>query len=42
MANEIKQAINALMQLVIYYSVEEELHISIENSLNRMREEELI
>ncbi len=42
MANEIKQAINALMQLVIYYSVEEELQISIENSLNRMREEELI
>ncbi len=42
MANEIKQAINALIQLVIYYNVEEELQISIENSLNRMREEELI
>jgi len=42
LAGEIKQAIVALMQIVVYYNVQEELEQSIENSLNRMRDENLI
>ena len=42
LAGEIKQAIVALMQIVVYYSVEEELEKSIDNSLRKMKEEKLI
>jgi len=42
LAGEIKQAIVALMQIAVYYSVEEELEKSIDESLQRMREEKLI
>lgn len=42
MADEIKQAINALIQLAQYYNVENELEISIERSLDKMRKENLI
>ena len=42
MADEIKQAINALLQLAQYYGVENELEISIERSLEKMRNEGLI
>jgi len=42
LADEIKQAIVALMQIVVYYNVQEELEHSIENSLKRMQVENLI
>lgn len=42
LANEIKQAIVALMQIVVYYSVQEELEKSINDSLRRMKDENLI
>jgi len=42
LAGEIKQALVALMQIAVYYSVEEELEKSIDESLQRMREEKLI
>lgn len=42
MADEIKQAVNALIQLAVYYNVEEELERSIEISLKKMRNEGLI
>ena len=42
MADEIKQAVNALIQLAVYYRVEEELEISIERSLEIMRNEGLL
>lgn len=42
MADEIKQAINALVQLAQYYHVENELETSIERSLEKMRAEKLI
>ena len=42
LANEIKQALAALMQIAVYYSVEDELALSIENSLSKMKEERLI
>ena len=42
LAGEIKQAIVALMQIALYYSVEEELETSIDDSLRRMKEENLI
>lgn len=42
MADEIKQAINALVQLAMYYNVEEELEASIERSIEKMKEEGLI
>ncbi|MBO5403392.1 MAG: hypothetical protein J6A85_09505 [Clostridia bacterium] len=42
LADEIKQAVNALMQLAVYYSVEEELEKSIDISLEKMRSEGLI
>lgn len=42
MADEIKQAVNALIQLAVYYHVEEELAASIERSLEKMRREGLL
>lgn len=42
LAGEIKQALAALMQIAVYYSIEEELEQSIEASLKRMKEEKLI
>lgn len=42
LAGEIKQAMVALMEIAVYYSVEEELEISISDSLKRMRDENLI
>jgi hypothetical protein len=42
LAGEIRQALVALMQLVVYYSIEVELKKSIDNSLKRMKDEKLI
>ncbi|WBW96313.1 hypothetical protein [Oceanirhabdus sp. W0125-5] len=42
LAVELKQAMVALMQIAVYYSVEEELEKSIDASLKRMKEEKLI
>jgi NTP pyrophosphatase (non-canonical NTP hydrolase) len=42
LAGEIKQAIVALMQVAVYYSVQEELERSIDDSLTRMKKEGLI
>lgn len=39
LADEIKDALNALMQLTIYYGVEEELKMSICESINRLKTE---
>ncbi len=37
LADEIKQAINALIQLTVYYKVEDELKISIDRSIDKMK-----
>lgn len=42
LADEIKQAVNALMQLAVYYNVENELEKSIDISLKKMKNENLI
>jgi NTP pyrophosphatase (non-canonical NTP hydrolase) len=42
LASEIKQAMAALMQIAVYYSVQGELEKSIDDSLKRMKEEKLI
>ncbi len=42
LANEIKQAMIALMQITVYYSVQEELENSINDTLRRMKDENLI
>lgn len=42
LAGEIKQAMAALMQIAVYYSVQEELEASIDVSLERMKAERLI
>ncbi|PKM63110.1 MAG: hypothetical protein CVU97_01770 [Firmicutes bacterium HGW-Firmicutes-21] len=42
LANEIRQSIQVLMQIAIYYNVEAELEARIEKSLCQMREEGLI
>ena len=42
LANEIRQALQALLQIIVYYGVENELDKSIEASLERMRTEGLI
>jgi NTP pyrophosphatase (non-canonical NTP hydrolase) len=42
LAGEIKQVIVALMQIAVYYSVQDELEKSINDSLKRMKEEKLI
>lgn len=39
LASEIKDALNALMQLTIYYHVEEEVAQSIEKAIQRLTEE---
>ena len=40
--DEIKQAINALVQLAVYYNVETELEESIDRSLAKMKDENLL
>ena len=42
MADEIKQAVNALIQLAVYYHVESELEASIDRSLEKMKTEGLL
>ena len=42
MADEIKQAVNALIQLAVYYNVENELEASIDRSLKKMQDEGLL
>ena len=42
LADEIKQAINALVQLAAYYNVEVELEESINRSLAKMQDEGLL
>ncbi len=42
LASEIKQALNALVQLAIYYECQAELEESIDYSLERMKNEGLI
>lgn len=42
LADEIKQAINALVQLAVYYDATDELEISIDRSLDKMKNEGLI
>jgi hypothetical protein len=42
MADEIKQAVNALIQLAMYYGVEQELEASIDRSLAKMKDEGLL
>jgi len=42
LAGEIKQALGALMRLVVYYGVENELEHSIGETLMKMKEEGLI
>ena len=42
MADEIKQAINGLIQLAVYYGVEAELEASIDRSLEKMKSEGLL
>ena len=42
LADEIKQAINALVQLAVYYNVETELEESIDRSIAKMKDENLL
>jgi NTP pyrophosphatase (non-canonical NTP hydrolase) len=42
LAGEIKQAMAALIQIAVYYSVQDELEKSIDDSLRRMKEDNLI
>jgi NTP pyrophosphatase (non-canonical NTP hydrolase) len=42
LADEIKQALNALVQLAVYYKVEGELEVSIDRSLGAMKEQGLL
>lgn len=42
LASEIRQAINALAQLTVYYGVESELDKSIDESIRRMTEQGLL
>lgn len=42
LADEIKQAVNALIQLAVYYNAEAELEASIERSLHKMKAEGLL
>lgn len=42
LANEIRQSLVALMQIAVYYHVEDELHAQIEQSLARLRQEGLL
>ena len=42
LANELRQAIKALFEIIIYYGVEKELELSINASLEQMKREGLI
>lgn len=42
LADEIKQAVNALIQLAVYYRAENELEASIDRSLEKMKKEGLL
>lgn len=42
LAGEIRQAMVALMQIAVYYSAQEELEKSMNESLKRMKDENLI
>lgn len=42
LANEIRQAMTALVEIAVYYHIEEELEHSIEASIARSRQEGLI
>ena len=42
LAGEIKQSLAALMQIAVYYHIENELELSIQASLARMKEEGLL
>lgn len=42
LANEIRQSLVVLMQIAVYYHVEDELHAQIEQSLARLRQEGLL
>jgi len=42
LANELRQAIVALFKIAAYYSVEDELEASIEQALQRLKDEGLI
>ena len=42
LADEIKQAVNALMQLAVYCNVQNELEASIDRSIAKMNDEGLI
>lgn len=42
LADEIKQGINALIQLAVYYNVESELETSIDCSIEKMKAEGLL
>ena len=42
LANEIRQALSALIQIAAYYNIEDELDKSIEESLKRIKSEGLI
>lgn len=42
MAGEIKNVLSCVMQLAIYYHVENELEISIDNSLDKLKKQNLI
>ena len=42
LANEIKQSLAALMQIAIYYHIEEDLFLSIQKSLDIMMDEGLL
>lgn len=39
LAGEVKDVLNALMQLVLYYGVEEELEAAVKNSIEQLTEE---
>ena len=41
-ANEIRQSLVALMQIAVYYNLEDELEKSIDDSLERMKREGLV
>jgi len=42
LADEIKQALVALMQIAVYYQIEDELEAAIDGTLEKMRKEGLI
>lgn len=42
LASEIKQSLAALMQIALYYGIENELEVSVNESLTKMKNEGLI